>query len=167
MRNTVSTYSIFVLPPVLLLENKTPFLSSSGCLLLSYNLCIQCARLLLLQGSKSAVAQWKNEIVVTANHITHPYSWNVSMRMLRCYFTHFQEKRYRCFHLTAEFASSNDREGTPHCTLPLSFIFYMPQIHTKLLYTGSIHTLLTALKSHSLGIIKCSFKVIFVICQTT
>lgn len=41
VRNMVSTYSIFVLPPVLQLENKTPFLSSSGCLLLSYNLCIQ------------------------------------------------------------------------------------------------------------------------------
>lgn len=152
----VSTYSMFVLPPGLQLENKTLFLSSSGCLLLSYNLCSQCARLLLPQGTKSAVAQWRSEIAVIATHITHPYSWNVSKRMLRWYFTHFQEERYRCVHLTAEFARSNDREGTPCWTLPLdfcyeentSFIFYMPQPHTKLLYTGSICTLLTALKSH-------------------
>lgn len=79
----VSTYSMFVLPPVLQLENKTPFLSSSGCLLLSYNLCIQCSRLLLLQGTKSAVAEWRREIAVTANHIIHPYSLSVSKRMWR------------------------------------------------------------------------------------
>lgn len=59
------------------------------------------------------------------------------------------------------------------CNLPLdicseentSFFFYVPQSHTKLLYTGSIHAANYLKKS--LSIIKCSFKVTFVICQTT
>lgn len=135
--------NMFVLPPVLQLEIKTQFLNYSGCLLLSYNLSTQCARLLLLKGTKSAVAQWRTEIAVTIipfpsayapKQIIHPDSLSVSKRMLRCYFTHFQELRYRCSPLAAEFVGSNDKQGTLCCTLPLdfcseentSFIFYMP-----------------------------------------
>jgi len=70
--------------------------------------------------------------------------------MLRWYFTHFQQGRYRCFPLAAEFVRSNDREGTVCCTLPLhfcseenaSFTFYMPRSCTTLLYTRRISTLL-------------------------
>lgn len=149
----IALTSLVVLPPVLQLEIKTPFLNYSWCLLLSYSLSIQRAKLLLLKATKSAVAQWRTEIAVTiipfpsayaAKQIIHPDSLNVSKRMLKWYFTHFQEVRYRCSPFAAEFVRSNDREGTPCCTLPLdfcseentSFIFYMPQSHTTLLYTA-------------------------------
>lgn len=127
MRNTDGT-SMFLLPPVPQLEIKTPFLNYSGCLLLSYNSSIQCVMLLLLKDTKSAVAQWRTEIGVTfipfpsayaTKQVIHPDSLSVSKRMLRRYFTHFQEVRYWSSPLAAEFVNSNDGEGTPCCILPL------------------------------------------------